>query len=502
MMLVLFIAVHSVGAQTATNTDTVRYFYPSGEISSEGVLRDGKPDGYWKTYHPNGALKSKGNRVNFELQGTWIFANDAGIITNEIEYKQGLKHGSYKTYEEGLLIRNEHYENDVKQGWSYTYYPEGPVKSETRFEDGYAQGNSKVFALDGRIITWMEYRRGVLVRKEEINRKDNQGRNSGVWKWWNDEKGYLEREGFYSKGLKNGYFKTYDNEGNLISVEKYVDDVLQENAIETTPLRVKRSLHSNGQIKTLGGFRNGVPDGVHRTYDSTGSVISGAVYTMGILAAEGVTDPSGKKQGDWKTYYSNGQVKSEGRYVDNLKDGIWKYYHQNGVIEQTGRYIRGLQEGEWRWYYDSEALRLSVYYYKGERDGESVEYDFDGNVIASGSYLEDMREGAWVFDYGDYRQEGKFVLDEQSGEWIGIYKDIDQVAFRGSYVDGLADGKHTWYYPSGKVKKEGKYIMGKEHENWIYYDEQGLISLYITFDYGKEVKYNGIKVDDLLGPEE
>lgn len=502
MMLCLFMSFLFGNAQEQTSIDTVSYYYPSGELSSEGVLRDGKPDGYWVTYHPNGAVKSEGNRVNFELQGTWIFNNDGGIITSSIEYKQGLKHGWTKTYEQGLLVKEEHFENDVKQGTTFTYYPEGPVESETFFTDGYAQGKSVQYGLDGRIITWMEYRRGVLIRKEEINRVDEQGLKTGVWKWWNGEEGYLEREGYFRKGLKNGYFKQYDDEGNLISVEKYVDDVLQENAIETTPLRVRRTLHSTGKIKTIGGFRNGIPDGVHREYDTAGTVVSGAVYTMGILSAEGITDPSGKKQGPWKTYYSNGQLKSEGNYLNNLKEGVWKYYHQNGVLEQTGRYTRGLQEGEWRWYYDNQSLRLSEYYYRGERDGESVEYDFDGNVIASGSYVEDLREGDWIFDYGDYRQQGKFVLDEQSGEWIGIYKDLDELAFRGSYIDGLPDGKHTWFYPNGKVMKEGKYIMGKEHDNWIYYDDQGSISLYITFDYGVEVKYNGLKVDDLLGPEE
>jgi antitoxin component YwqK of YwqJK toxin-antitoxin module len=70
--------------------------------------------------------------------------------------------------------------------------------------------------------------------------------------------------------------------------------------------------------------------------------------------------------------------------------------------------------------------------------------------------------------------------------------------FKGSYVQGLADGKHVYYYPNGKVKKEGKYIMGLEQGTWVYYDENGLISLYIEYNAGVEVKFNGVSVDELL----
>ena len=56
----------------------VRYFYPNGELSSEGVMKHGKPDGYWKAYHPNGMIKSEGLRVNSLLDSIWNFYNTSG----------------------------------------------------------------------------------------------------------------------------------------------------------------------------------------------------------------------------------------------------------------------------------------------------------------------------------------------------------------------------------------------------------------------------------------
>jgi hypothetical protein len=41
-----------------------QFRFENGAVSSEGYLRDGKPDGSWKTYYSNGKLKTEGNRKN------------------------------------------------------------------------------------------------------------------------------------------------------------------------------------------------------------------------------------------------------------------------------------------------------------------------------------------------------------------------------------------------------------------------------------------------------
>ena len=56
------------------------FYFPNGNISSEGTLRKGKPDGYWKTYYENGELKSEGYRKDFLLDSVWKFYNTFSII--------------------------------------------------------------------------------------------------------------------------------------------------------------------------------------------------------------------------------------------------------------------------------------------------------------------------------------------------------------------------------------------------------------------------------------
>ena len=68
-----------------------KFYYPGGSLSSEGLVVNGKPEGYWKNYFENGKIKSEGSRKNFKLDSLWIFYNDSGFITAKYFYKESLR---------------------------------------------------------------------------------------------------------------------------------------------------------------------------------------------------------------------------------------------------------------------------------------------------------------------------------------------------------------------------------------------------------------------------
>src|ERR1043166_4412866 len=80
------------------STETKKFYYSNGKVSSEGTMRNGKPDGYWKTYYETGILKAEGNRKNHELDSAWKFYSEDGPIAMEINYLKGKKNGYRKTY--------------------------------------------------------------------------------------------------------------------------------------------------------------------------------------------------------------------------------------------------------------------------------------------------------------------------------------------------------------------------------------------------------------------
>ena len=100
-------------------------------------MRNGKPDGFWKTYYPSGIMKSEGNRTNFLLDSVWVFYNEAGDTLQKVSYILGKRNGFTITYNtqhnadpmhRGKILSRELYVNDKKEGFSFVYYPDGEVK--------------------------------------------------------------------------------------------------------------------------------------------------------------------------------------------------------------------------------------------------------------------------------------------------------------------------------------------------------------------------------------
>ena len=48
---------------------------------------------------------------------------------------------------------------------------------------------------------------------------------------------------------------------------------------------------------------------------------------------------AGKKEGIYKSYYSNGQLWYEVNYIDNKREGICKSYYENGQISSEVNFI-------------------------------------------------------------------------------------------------------------------------------------------------------------------
>ena len=77
-----------------SQTEYQSYSYQNGQIASEGYLRDGKPDGLWKTYYESGQLKSIGKRTDFLLDSTWVFFKENGDTNLVVNYRKDLKNGN------------------------------------------------------------------------------------------------------------------------------------------------------------------------------------------------------------------------------------------------------------------------------------------------------------------------------------------------------------------------------------------------------------------------
>ena len=84
------------------------------------------------------------------------------------------------------------------------------------------------------------------------------------------------------------------------------------------------------------------------------------------------------EDGIQKTYYDNGQVRTETPYKNNKIDGDVITYRNDGSIQSKATYVNGKQAGETIVYYPSGGIE-KVYTYKNNKlDGPVMAYDEEG----------------------------------------------------------------------------------------------------------------------------
>jgi antitoxin component YwqK of YwqJK toxin-antitoxin module len=496
LLLIIPVGLFAQPVQEVNTNGYNKFYYDNGKLSSEGTMRDGKPDGYWKTYSQNGTIKSEGNRKDYKLDSVWKFYSEQGKIAFEFNYKEGKKNGLKKTYDtkEGILLIAENYENDVKEGLTTTYYKDGKIKETIPFVAGKEEGQGFEYDPDGTILTLTQYKMGFIQKSEIINRKDKNGLKQGLWKEFYPN-GMVKTEVTYTDGKMSGYLKEYSLKGSLTNTTKYIDGVLQTDAPELAKLDVKTAYYDNGAVRYTATYKDGVAEGIQREFSPEGKVINAKVYVGGTLTGEGILDTAGRKQGPWKEYHPNGVLKSKGVYLNGKRVDDWTFYFANEKTEQKGKYDKkGRAQGPWKWYYESGNILREENYRNNLQDGLMTEYSDSGKVITKGEYLDGLKEGPWILELQEYREEGSYKADKRDGEWKHYYTLTNQLRFEGKFVDDVPDGMQFFYYPDGKLKQKGKYVGGLKEGNWEFYDEDGFLFLTILYKNDIELRFDGVKV--------
>lgn len=481
-----------------------KIYYPNGKISSEGLMRNGKPDGFWKTYFPSGVVKSQGNRTNFLLDSIWVFFNETGDTIEKVSYVLGKRNGFTITYNSehnldpmlrGKIISRELYVNDRKEGMSFVYFPSGQLKEEIQYSSNKKNGFSKEYDEKGVLITLMTYKNGFLVDREKLNRKDEKGLKQGLWRTYFNN-GNIKTEAFYVDDLLSGPFKEYNEGGDIRVLLQYAKgSIVEERDTTAMEVEIRNKFDNRGNLVYSGSYRDSVAVGVHRLYDTAGNVISGFLYdNNGIKVGEGIITNEGKKEGKWKYYFRNGKVQSAGNYSNNAQTGKWEYYYESGKTEQAGLFKQGKTDGLWQWYFPDGKLKREEEYYEGKPEGIYVEYDTTGETIVNGKYFDGQKEEEWFYKVGDYSEKGKYVADLKDGKWQAFYND-GKLKYEGNFIQGNPDGEHDFYYPNGRLKESNYYVMGISEKNWRKYDENGVLLLTITYKDNKEYRINGEKID-------
>lgn len=481
----------------------VEYYYPNGRVSSRGVLENEKPNGYWYSYFPDGVKKSEGNRMNYELEGLWIFYDEDGDTLEKINYHRGLKNGFHSSFRYNRLPNGTKKGGLISKELYYKgkrqnksyYYKNGKLYEEFNYKDNKKNGLGKEFNEQGRIIAVYEYRNDVLISKKIVNQLDNQNNKQGIWVSYWPND-RLKTEAEYLNNQLHGFYKEFDVRGQLIKNLRYFHGELrEENISDDSKIRIDKRTDEEGNTTYFASFRDSIPVGEHFQFNSDGNVYKSTIY-----------DDFGRK--------TKMGFKDEKR----RKTGHWINYYEDGSKESEGNYKNGRKEGKWIYYFADGSLEQEGFFKNGKLDGKWLWYYKGGKLRRMENFYKNNEDGEYV-EYLPDRIEivkGSYVDGLKEGDWIeyinghlakGKYKDglkegqwlyyysNGNIKFDGNFYQGQLDGKQELYYNDGKLKEEQFYVFGSKEKKWIFYYADGTMFMNIRYRNNKEYRINGKRID-------
>jgi antitoxin component YwqK of YwqJK toxin-antitoxin module len=165
-------------------------FYEDSIVKARMIYSsDGKT--VWTTlYYNDGDLAATGKYVNAKRDSTWKFYSFySGSLSAEETYRDGLRHGKSKKYnEKGNLLEELDYVMDKKNGKWVQYYPGGKKNLSAEYVNDLRNGPYTVWYESGR---------------PEIEGSFANNLMDGQWRYF-DETGKLKFTADYANGVAQG----------------------------------------------------------------------------------------------------------------------------------------------------------------------------------------------------------------------------------------------------------------------------------------------------------
>ena len=186
---------------------------------------------------------------------------------------------------------------------------------------------------------------------------------------------------------------------------------------------------------------------------------------------------NGKKQGFWRYFWPNGDLKYEVYYEQGEKEGLEiSYYDGQDCIEYSNTYNKGMLDGPRVMFYPNCSKRVEEMYKNGLKDGYERNFDQTGVLLTEGNFSKGELDGSYAhFDkkgYVTYESPSKettlkfdkflsgeykikdstiFFVFKRNKEWKKMMLVVDMTGSMFPYIGQML----VWYrqnYEDGRVK--------------------------------------------------
>ncbi|RKE98418.1 toxin-antitoxin system YwqK family antitoxin [Ichthyenterobacterium magnum] len=125
-------------------------------------------------------------------------------------------------------------------------------------------------------------------------------------------------------------------------------------------------------------------------------------FDNGNLKSEGWVE-NNQKTKYWKFYYKNGTLKKEGRFNKGKETKYWYFYRADGTKEKEGHFNNGVKNKWWLFYDDMEMIIHKCQLKNNQKNGYCLMYE-NKKIISARKYKAGKQIKEWT-DFKSFRKE-------------------------------------------------------------------------------------------------
>lgn len=363
-----------------------------GHITSKGKVRNYKKTGKWMYYDAEGRVVAVTYFTNDTINGPYTEYSSNGVITQQGQYKMNNKTGQWNAYDPtGRLMSIENFEGGLQHGTQRFWFPNGQLRDSVVLEHGVIQFLQS-WHQNGKQRTTETYQNGLAEGRWKVypeNPTDtfaqtvddyHLGKKHGWHYSWNGAK--LIEAYHYADGLPDGTFTRYEPDGEPEFILNYSQGKLHGTS---TYFKEGKKLKEENYFMDW-------KDGVQTEYDRNERVSKRAWYVEGILDSTNMYFPNGRVairryQGftpaikNYTEWDSAGHLLMQGNMRGENRDGEWKTYYPDGKVRSVVNYNNGKLLGLYTKYYRNGKKMIEINYLPDGRNTQPDVWYENGKIV-------------------------------------------------------------------------------------------------------------------------
>ncbi len=149
-----------------------RQLNASGQAEIEGFVADGKKVGQWIQYYPEGDIQLINHYVDGQLEGPAFRFSYRNQVDLKTNYQHNLLNGLWVSYKYGKIIETRNYVDDKLDGVVKTFDERTfKLKQEVQYKNGLQHGYFRYYDEEGNVTLEYEYKDGEKIKGGIVEQK-------------------------------------------------------------------------------------------------------------------------------------------------------------------------------------------------------------------------------------------------------------------------------------------------------------------------------------------